>query len=413
MRPLKQKGEIIMKEYRKRAALALAALMAASAPGAVFAADHPDERFEKPEAPRPDYNQDLSPSFAYSEEKWASLRDNVMEYGELADLIHEYNPTVRSNRSSYNDMRNKDLNDVYDELMQDVNDIWDMADDAAANDDFITEASNNFSANSLAQQADNNYQDPEMQKLQYDQTEANLVYQAQQLMSTYEQAGYNLSYLQNTKSLLETQYNIVQAQRNVGMATDTDVLNAQKSVQDQEASILSAQKSADNVHRQLCLMLGWQADAQPEIRPLPEPDLSRIDAMNPSADLEKAVANNYDVRYNTKKKDNVTTQELKESAQATIDNAADTVARSLNSQYNTVLTARDALNTAQSQLVLAQTNLNTAAAQLAVGTITQAEYQSSENSLQSAENGVRSAKLQLQLAMDAYDWIVNGLTLSN
>ena len=135
--------------------------------------------------------------------------------------------------------------------------------------------------------------------------------------------------------------------------------------------------------------------------------------MNPSADLEKAVANNYDVRYNTKKKDNVTTQELKESAQATIDNAADTVARSLNSQYNTVLTARDALNTAQSQLVLAQTNLNTAAAQLAVGTITQAEYQSSENSLQSAENGVRSAKLQLQLAMDAYDWIVNGLTLSN
>ena len=252
-----------------------------------------------------------------------------------------------------------------------------------------------------------------MQKLQYDQTEANLVYQAQQLMSTYEQAGYNLSYLQNTKSLLETQYNIVQAQRNVGMATDTDVLNAQKSVQDQEASILSAQKSADNVHRQLCLMLGWQADAQPEIRPLPEPDLSRIDAMNPSVDLEKAVANNYDVRYNTKKKDNVTTQELKESAQATIDNAADTVARSLNSQYNTVLTARDALNTAQSQLVLAQTNLNTAAAQLAVGTITQAEYQSSENSLQSAENGVRSAKLQLQLAMDAYDWIVNGLTLSN
>ena len=354
------------------------------------------------------------------------VREAVEVYTDLLETSQkEYTKAQRSyekaldagNRakaqSAYNDMRNKDLNDVYDELMQDVNDIWDMADDAAANDDFITEASQNFSANSLAQQADNNYQDPEMQKLQYDQTEANLVYQAQQLMSTYEQAGYNLSYLQNTKSLLETQYNIVQAQRNVGMATDTDVLNAQKSVQDQEASILSAQKSADNVHRQLCLMLGWQADAQPEIKPLPEPDLSRINAMNPSADLAKAVANNYDVRYNTKKKDNVTTQELKESAQATIDNAADTVARSLNSQYNTVLTARDALNTAQSQLVLAQTNLNTAAAQLAVGTITQAEYQSSENSLQSAENGVRSAKLQLQLAMDAYDWIVNGLTLSN
>ena len=401
---------------RTTAALTLAALMAASGPAAAYGADKPNDNLVDVEAPRPDYNQDLSPSFAYSEEKWASLRDNVMEYGELADLIHEYNPTVRSNRSSYNDMRNKDINDVYDELMNDIDDIWDAADAAGSDDDAaatITEATLNFQANSLRQQADNNYQDPEMQKIQYDQAEANLVYQAQQLMATYEQSGYNLSYLQNTKNLLETQYNIVQAQRNVGMATDTDVLNAQKNVQDQEASILSAQKSADNVHRQLCLMLGWQVDSQPEIRSLPEPDLSRIDAMNPAADLEKAVANNYDVRYYNKMYNNVTTEELKESTQASRENAKDTVARSLNSQYNTVLTARDTLNTAQSQLALAQTNLNTAATQLAVGTITQADYQSMENSLQSAQNSVRSAKLQLQLAMDGYDWIVNGLTLSN
>ncbi len=393
-------------------ALTLAAVMTAVGPAAVYGAERPDDNLIDVEAPRPDYNADLSPSFAYSEEKWASLRDNVMEYGELADLIHEYNPTVRSNRSSYNDMRNSDLNDVYDSVMEDVRDIWDAADSAAANDDYITEASQNFSANSLAQQADDNYEDPEMEKLRYDQTEANLVYQAQQLMSTYEQAGYNMEYLQNTRNLLETQYNITQAQRNVGMATDTDVLNAQKSVQDQDASILSAQKSEDNVHRQLCLMLGWQADAQPEIRALPEPDLTRIDAMNPSADLAKAVANNYDVRYYDKMSQNVNTTEKKDSAIASRQNAEDTVARSLNSQYNTVITTRDSLNTAQTQLQLAQTNLNTAAAQLAVGTITQAEYQSVENSCLSAENAVRTAKLQLQLAMDGYDWILNGLTLS-
>ena len=77
-----------------------------------------------------------------------------------------------------------------------------------------------------------------------------------------------------------------------------------------------------------------------------------------------------------------------------------------------MITTRDSLNTAQTQLQLAQTNLNTAAAQLAVGTITQAEYQSVENSCLSAENAVRTAKLQLQLAMDGYDWILNGLTLS-
>lgn len=410
-----------MREYGQRkaakrssaAALALAAVMAASSPVTILAADHPNDNMADTEAPRPDYNQNLSPSFAYSEEKWASLQDNVMEYGELADLIHEYNPTVRSNRSSYNDMRKDDLNDVYDSLMDDVNDIWDAADAAAAEENSVSEATLNLQANNLAQQADDIYQDPQMQQLQYSQTEANLVYQAQQLMSTYEQAGYNLEYLQNTRNLLETQYTIAQARRNVGMATDTDVLNAQKSVQDQDAAILSAQKSADNVHRQLCLMLGWQADAQPEIRPLPEPDLTRIDSMNPSADLEKAIASNYNVLYYDRMSQNVNTTEKKDSALANKKNAEDTVARSLNSQYNSVITARDSLNTAQAQLVLAQTNLNTAAAQLAVGSITQADYQSSENSCQSAENGVKTAKLQLQLAMDGYDWILNGLTLSN
>jgi len=35
-----------------------------------------------------------SPEFARTAEEWAGLKDNVMEYGELADLIHEYNVTV-------------------------------------------------------------------------------------------------------------------------------------------------------------------------------------------------------------------------------------------------------------------------------------------------------------------------------
>ena len=68
------------------------------------------------------------------------------------------------------------------------------------------------------------------------------------------------------------------------MATETDVLTALKSVQDIDASILSAQKSTDNVHRNLCMMLGWGADSQPEIRSIPAPDLNRIAAMNPEAD---------------------------------------------------------------------------------------------------------------------------------
>ena len=39
-----------------------------------------------------------SPEFARTSEEWARLRDNVLEYDELADLIHEYNVTVQNNQ---------------------------------------------------------------------------------------------------------------------------------------------------------------------------------------------------------------------------------------------------------------------------------------------------------------------------
>lgn len=403
-------------QKRKTAGRHMAAITAAiltmSFPMNILAASNrPDDNtYQAPEAPAPNYNKDMSPEFAYTEEKWASLRDNVMEYGELKDLIHEYNPTVRSNRSAYKDQKGKDLNDVYEQYMNDIDDIWDQAD--AAEDD-VTWASMRFSAGLLTKQADNNYQDADMEKIQYDQQEAALVYQAQQMMVSLQQAEYNIKNLENTKALLQSQYEFTRAQAAAGMATQIDVLTAQKSVQDQDTAILAAQKNKENVHRNLCLMLGWDADAQPEILAVPEPDMSRIDTLNPDGDAEAALANNYDVRYYEKKAGNLSSQDLIESNQASIQNAKDTAVRSLKTQYNTVLTARDALNAAQSQLAAEQSKLNKASASLAAGQITNLEYQTTLNAVMTVESDVNTKKLQLLVALEGYDWNVKGLTTSN
>ena len=403
-------------QKRKTAGRHMAAITAAiltmSFPMNILAASNrPDDNtYQAPEAPAPNYNKDMSPEFAYTEEKWASLRDNVMEYGELKDLIHEYNPTVRSNRSAYKDQKGKDLNDVYEQYMNDIDDIWDQAD--AAEDD-VTWASMRFSAGLLTKQADNNYQDADMEKIQYDQQEAALVYQAQQMMVSLQQAEDNIKNLENTKAFLQSQYEFTRAQAAAGMATQIDVLTAQKSVQDQDTAILAAQKNKENVHRNLCLMLGWDADAQPEILAVPEPDMSRIDTLNPDGDAEAALANNYDVRYYEKKAGNLSSQDLIESNQASIQNAKDTAVRSLKTQYNTVLTARDALNAAQSQLAAEQSKLNKASASLAAGQITNLEYQTTLNAVMTAESDVNTKKLQLLVALEGYDWNVKGLTTSN
>lgn len=382
-----------------------ACLLAGSMPVTAFAAKSPNDNLTDTEAPTPDINKDLTPEFAYTQDKWAALRDNVMEYGELADLIHEYNPIVRSNRESYNDMKGKTLNDVYQSVMDDVDNIWSSAD----SDSDVAMASANMSASLLQQQADDLYEDPDMEKIKYDQTEANLVAQAQQLMATYEQSRYSLENLNSTRNLLQEQYNAAVARQAAQVGTQTDVLNALKSVQDQDAAILSAQKSANNVHRSLCLMLGWQADSQPEIRDLPEPDLARIDSINLEADLEQALANNYDIRYNEKKVGNLTSGSLIESTKASIQDTRNTVTNALKTNYNKVLTTRDTLGTAQAQLQLATVNLNTAAAKLATGSITNLEYLAAENQFLTAKNAVETTKLQLQMAIESYDWVVKGL----
>lgn len=399
------------RKYGYRAAVILAAVTAAgSMPMTAFArnASKPDDSHTIAEPPAPDISKDLSPEFAYSEDKWAALRDNILEYGELSDLVHEYNPTVRSNRSTYNDQKGKDLNAAYNDYMDDIDLIWNSADSS----DDVSWASTRYTVGMLQYQADNNYQDADMEKIKYDQAEAGLVYQAQQMMVTYEQSRYNMENLQSARDLLQAQYNATVARQGAGMATQAEVLSALKSVQDQDSAILSAQKSADNVHRGLCLMLGWKVDGQPEIRDVPEPDMDRIASMNPDADMETALANSYDVRYYEKKAGNLNSQYLVESNQASIQNARDNVSKALKDQYNTVLTTRDALNASTMAFNVAAVNLNTATAKKAVGEITELEYQSTLNSYTAAKNSVETDKLQLLLAIEAYDWNVKGLTAS-
>ncbi|MGN0372382.1 MAG: TolC family protein [Enterocloster sp.] len=421
------------------AAFFTASAVAMAAPVNAFAAtkDHPDDNYtDNADVQIRDYKKDMSPEFAYSEDKWAALRDNVMEYEELADLIHEYNPTVRSNRSSYNDLKGKSSNDISLELMDDAQDVWDDAEDMKdlANDlkdmldstsympqlaavagsygtALLGAANLNFSGNTLEKMADNNFEDADMEKIKYDQTEANLVYQAQQLMATYEQAQYNMETLLSAKENMQKAYEDTVARQSVGLATQQNVLDALKQVQDQEASIRSAQKSADNVHRTLCLMLGWQADAQPEIMAVPDPEFDRIDTLDPNSDLEQAYANNYDIRYNEKKLGNLTSADLIESTKASIEDNRNSVASSIKSQYNKILVSRDAYNTAVMNLQVADENLREAEVQRSVGSITDLQYLQIKTTDLSAKNELENVRLQLRLAMETYDWIVKGLTL--
>ena len=125
-----------------------------------------------------------SPEFAYPPEKWASLRDDVLEYEELADLIHEYNAEVINSRLEYDDYRGKsndDFRNTYSEMADRLEDSSDRMMDGINEDEpgyGAAEASAmsiRLQAEQARDQADMENEDGRVKKLEYDRQEALLI----------------------------------------------------------------------------------------------------------------------------------------------------------------------------------------------------------------------------------------------
>ena len=107
-----------------------------------------------------------------------------------------------------------------------------------------------------------------------------------------------------------------------------------------ERNIESARTNAENVRQKLLVMLGWQYDARPEIRNIPAADMHRIEGMNPQADKDRALENNFSLKINQKKLANAQTANTIDSLEKTIKDNEQKIGSSLVTNYQNVLTAR-------------------------------------------------------------------------
>ena len=378
-----------MKKWKQISACCMAAVLAAAVPtGTAWAG---------------------SPEFARSAEEWAKLRDNVMEYDELAGLIHEYNVTVQNNQRDFNEKKNK----TSDEIAQDYRDAADAIRSSMSGEDdagsILSDAMSEAQALTLEQQADDSVEDSEIFKMTYDQTEKTLVSNAQANMISYHQKVLDLELKQKNRELLAATYDSVALKMNNGMATQMDLLTARENLQNADAAILTAQSDLENTRQKPCVMLGWRYDASPEIMGIPSADLNRITAMDPSADKEKALENNYTLRINRKKLANSSSNSKKESLQMTIDDNIQRIGASVDSAYKNVIQAQTAYQQASVALDAASKNMEAAERKMTIGTISRLDYLSQQYAYLQAQTAMKNADMDLFQAMESYDWNVNGL----
>lgn len=385
-----------MKRWRQLLPLGMASLMLAAAPFTVFAA---------------------SPEFARTEEEWARLRDNKIEYGELEDLIQEYNITVQTNQLDLNEFKRKygttkdDVSRKYRDLAEEIysNLEYPDTDDPMYGYMVPSVLSAELQAKNMEKQADDNLEDSEIIYLNYKQAEKTLVTVAQSNLITYWQRQIQLEQAKTQKEIAQRSLDTVNAQYGAGTATKMQQLNAQEAVMNAERAIESSQTSLDNVRQKLQVMLGWKYDDMPEIEAVPEIDLTRIDRMNPQSDKEAALANNYTLQVNKKKLTNAGSGTTKESLQKTVADNERQIGSALMTNYQNVLAARLTLQQTEADLALEQQNAQTLQRQYEQGNVSKNQYETGQYSLQTKQLAVNDAKLALLQAIETYDWAVKGL----
>ena len=353
-----------------------------------------------------------SPEFARTEQEWARLQDNVIEYDEIPDLIHEYNATVQNNQYDYQKFRedygdtNSDVADAYNDLAQDFYDDMSGETDAGS---MMSDLQLDIQARNMLKQADNTLEDSKIYLLTYEMAEDNLAATAQSNMISYHKKQLELEQKQTDLELAREKYSLEQVKQAAGTVTAVDVLTAKESLQSSENNIKELESGIENLKEELYISLGWKHNDSPDIKELPQIDVSRIDGMDPDRDLETALENNYTLKINKRKLENARSKTTRESLETKIRNNEKQIGASLSSAYKNVLSARLSYEQAVAEAQLEETNTNIAAGKLQAGMMTSLEYKEQEYKMESSRLNAEMAAVSLFQAMETYDWSVKGL----
>lgn len=355
-----------------------------------------------------------SPEFAYTAEKWASLRDNKLEYSEIADLIHEYNTTVRQNELDYQEYKGKTSTDIAKEYYNSAAEVTERInypeDDSTNYANQLSSAlSSEISADNLTEEGDSNVDDGEIKRLGYEQEEKSLVQQAQELMISYYSGKASLDSLEDAVTQAETAYTQAQTRKAAGMALQSDVDTAAESVTTAKASLQSAKSSLEQTRQQLVIMLGWNYNDSVEFGTLPEVDTSAVSSINVTSDIQTAITNNYSIKITERRLANSQSENNRATYTSTLSNQKDTVSTNVKNAYNSLVLAKNSYEQAKTSYELEEKERAAAELRLSAGTITKKTYAKQESACLSAKTSMESEKLSFLTAKVTYDWAVAGL----
>ena len=355
------------------------------------------------------------PRFARSNEEWATLEDNNLEYGEIEDLIAEYNATVRSNEVALAKFKRdygRTNTEVSDKYRENAQEILDNLDDPDPSDPtyvamLSSVATARATAQNLLSSADSTLEDADIIRLGYEQAEKTLAQTATTNMISYKSGQIAIEVAKGNLELANIALNTANAKLNAGTGTNIDVLNAREKVLNAQNAVNKAISDNNTVLKKLQVMTGWSYNATPNVGDIPAPDMNRV--FDPNADLQKALENNYTLRINEKKLENASADSDKKSLKLAIEDNKKNIATALVVAAQNIASAKESYNYANSFASLQETNLATANQRFSLGMISKLELDTQRITTENAKRALEQSRYAINQAIANYDWAIKGL----
>ena len=350
---------------------------------------------------------------SHSEEEWSKLMDNNLEYSEIEDLVNNFNPSISSAWTSYTanitdlDYSIKDLEIARRELRL-------LSDNSKEEYDFTNVYLYTAQANALNKVIESmNKAKTSLSKIS--STNRPIRQAAMQLTNGVKLMFISYDSLLKSEELLNEQLKLYEGMKTAakaaessGMSTSAEYTKAQLQADEVKNNLDSLVAGKESLRKSLIMLCGWSEQDTPNIVPITDVDLSKIDTFNPDEDIKKAIGNNFTLIEfrNTKYKKSLG---MKESRALSEEQMEANLKTNLNSLYADVQSKKSDYEAAKLSLETADINDNIANVKLQNKMISGVEYQGERLKNLQSRQAFETARMELLKSMEVYEAAVAGM----
>ena len=337
----------------------------------------------------------------YDEETKKALEDNIINYDEIDNLVHEYNPNVLSWWNSYRN--NKTATEVYDDYM----DSYDRIMDSAGSSESDAMAARLYAqAYAIKILADNNTNDSIINFWNYQIDEIKLCLDAKKRFLNFYITDYNERLAELNMNETRRLANAANVKYQVGLETELIYLQSNKNADDAVANYDLAKSNHIVADKNLKIICGKSISNEVTIGPIPDirVNINEIDILN---DIEKAKTNNIYLKIYNRAFKNANTEEMKNYYQILIDYASEEIANSVRNYYDTLNNQLSSLATRESSNILMVQQLAKAKDDFSNGKISETDYQTAVYNVDTSKIQVDIQLLNVLSAYEDYKYAVD------